>query len=63
MADWQSIAVFVCIATAALYLARQIWRRATKHGGCGGCGTCPSNAANKDSSLVSLDASFNTPKR
>jgi hypothetical protein len=41
--DWQGIAVLVCVAAAAAYVARQTWR--TWAGRKAGCGSCSCNAS------------------
>jgi hypothetical protein len=47
--DWQIIATVACVALAAWYVGRAVWRtwRPTA-GGCGGCGTGCSSPAGTD---------------
>ncbi|HEX9996957.1 MAG TPA: FeoB-associated Cys-rich membrane protein [Abditibacterium sp.] len=55
---WQDIAVYVIVASAAIYLVRHFIASSRSDEGCGGCGGCKNTSPQKEE-LVQIDLSGN----
>jgi len=54
--DWQTAAVLVIVALAAIYISRLAWLTLArkKAAACGGCKSCAANAANPVGPVVEI---------